>query len=392
MDTNKIMSGFFIDKLCVTQDHTPINGELLPFMAQHRYIKFDLQTGVESEHYDNLQLEGSFSSSLMIKCNGYQVSVYGNPSRWQRIDNLFGLKTFDDCISVYNHILEGLGLPVFTKCTSFIFKQSIKGKGTHNKVYNGAIIKHIDFTRNWSVGQGNEKFYLKGLSTQSIGRSVPAFLYPDETTVEWYGAHMQKMTGSTHRYIKVYIKLSDLLRNEKKLLKGATFDDIDYFEKVKNFTHEKGVIREEHSFKRRYLVDHDLCAYGLVTESQFNEELQVITNIRKRLEVSDMQIETIGQRLIEQGICKSKQSANATEYTYSRWLHGESMDKTDRQFRTYKKRLLQLGIDISIKLDISRAPLRLKPCVVIEVRELEAPVWYCQPVVPKNQTHLRLVA
>jgi len=384
------MSGFFIDKLCITQDHTPVNGDLLPFMAQHRYIKVDLQTGVESEHYDNLQLEGSFSSSLMIKCNGYQVSVYGNPSRWQRIDNLFGLKTFDDCIAVYNHILEGLGLPVFTKCTSFTFKQSMKGVGTHNKVYNGAIIKHIDFTRNLSVGRGNEKFYLKGLSTQSIGRSVPAFLYPDETTVEWYGAHMQKMTGSTYRYIKVYIKLSDLLRNEKKLLKGASFDDIDYFEKVKKLTLENGVIREEHSFKREYLRKHDLCAYGLVSELQFHEELQVITNIRKRLEVSDMQIETKGQRLIEQGICKSKQSANATEYAYSKWLHGESFDKTSTQFMIYKKRLLSLGIDISIKLDISRAPLRLKQAEVIEVREFNAPSWYRQPVVPTN--HLRLVA
>jgi len=50
------MDGFFIDKLCVTQDHTPVNGELLPFLAQHRYIKVDLHTGVETEHYDNLKL------------------------------------------------------------------------------------------------------------------------------------------------------------------------------------------------------------------------------------------------------------------------------------------------------------------------------------------------
>lgn len=385
------MSGFFIDKLCVTQDHTPTDGgRHLPFVGEHKYIKVHMKTGEQSEHIDDLKLEGSYSSSLTIKCDGYKVSVYGNPSRWQRIDNLYGLTSFDDCIAVYNHILKGLGLPVFTKCTSFKFKQAFKGKGTNDKIYNGAVIKHIDFTRNLAVGQGNEKAYLKGLSTQSIGRSVPAFLYPDETTVEWYGAHMQKMTGSTYRYIKVYIKLSDLLRNEKKLLKGASFDDIDYFELVKDFTFKNGVIREEHSFKREYLKRHDLCAYGLVKESEFNEELQVITNIRKRLEVNNMTYETIADQLIEEGICKSKQAANATQMAYSMWLHGQSMNRTSSQFRVYKSRLLQIGIDISIKLDISRAPLRLKNCEVIEVRSIEAPAWYRQPVVPTN--HLRLVA
>jgi hypothetical protein len=395
MDTNISTSGFFIDKLCVSQDHTPVNGgRHLPFVGEHKYIKVHMRTGEQTEHVDDLKLEGSFSSTLTIKCDGYKVSVYGNPSRWHRIDNLYGLTSFDDCIAVYNHILIGLDLPPFTKCTSFKFKSSVKGKGTNQKLYNGAIIKHIDFTRNLSVGEGNEKAYLKGLSTQSIGRSVPAFLYPDECTVEWYGSHMQKMTGSTHRYIKVYIKLSDLLRNEKKLCKGASFEDLDYFNKLIQFTLKNGVIREEHSFKRRYLVDHDLSAYGLVKEEQFSEELQVITNIRKRLEVNNMRYETIAEQLIEAGICKSAQSANATQFVYSKWLHGESMDKTKSQYGVYKRRLLQLGIDISIKLDITRAPLRLKNCEIIEVRSIEAPSWYRHPVVPNHQTkpHLRLVA
>ena len=384
------MDGFFIDKLCVTQDHTPSHDDVLPFVAQHRYIKVDLQTGLETEHYDNLKMEGSYSSSLMIKCNGYEVSVYGNPSRWQRIDNLFGLKTFDECIAVYNQILTGLGLPVFTKCTTFAFKQSLSGNKNIKK-YNGAIIKHVDFTRNLCVGQGREKTYLKGLSTQSVGRSVPAFLYPDECTVEWYGAHMQKMTGSTYRYIKVYVKTSDLLRNQKKNLKGATMEDHEYFDQLINFTAQNGVIREEHSFKREYLSRHDLCAYGLVKEEQFKEELQIIANIRKRLEVNNMELENIVEQLIENGICKSRLSANATENYYTKWLYGRYIDKTERQYYTHKKRLLLLGIDISIKLDISRAPLRLKNCEVIEVQSLAAPSWYRHPVVPKVN-HLRLVA
>jgi len=60
-----------------------------------------------------LKLEGSYSSSLTIKCDGYKVSVYGNPFTLASHRQPYGLTSFDDCIAVYNHILKGLGLPVF---------------------------------------------------------------------------------------------------------------------------------------------------------------------------------------------------------------------------------------------------------------------------------------
>ena len=253
------MEGFFIDKLCVTQDHLPVDGEMLPVVGQFKNFRVDLKTGESAETVSYLKLEGSFSSSLIIRSNGYRVEVYGNPSRWQRIDNLYGLKTIDECIAVYNHILLGLGLPVFTKCTQYLYLASTTGKP--NKTANGAIIKHIDFTRNLAVGLGNERAYNKALSTQSIGRSVPPFLYPDENTVEWYGANMQKMSGSTFRYIKVYTKTADLLRNQKKLCKGVNEQDFQYFEDLLQFTVRNGVIREEHSFKREYLKKHNETMY-----------------------------------------------------------------------------------------------------------------------------------
>ena len=383
------MEGFFIDKLCVTQDHLPVDGEMLPVVGQFKNFRVDLKTGESAETVSYLKLEGSFSSSLIIRSNGYRVEVYGNPSRWQRIDNLYGLKTIDECIAVYNHILLGLGLPVFTKCTQYLYLASTTGKP--NKTANGAIIKHIDFTRNLAVGLGNERAYNKALSTQSIGRSVPPFLYPDENTVEWYGANMQKMSGSTFRYIKVYTKTADLLRNQKKLCKGVNEQDFQYFEDLLQFTVRNGVIREEHSFKREYLKKHNLFAYGLFKETDFIAELQVITDIRKRLEVNNMKYETIADQLLTEKICTNRQSANATQCHYSMWLHGEYMDKRSTQFKVHKKRLLQLGIDISVKLDITRAPIRLKSIEVIEVKSIDAPSWYRHPVVP-TQSHLRLVA
>lgn len=383
------MDGFFIDKLNVTQDHH-VDGERLPFVGKEGFYRFDLQTGESRKepYITDLKMEGSYSSVLMIKCDGFRVSVYGNPSRWGRMDNLFGLKTFDECIDVYNAILARLELPPFTKCTGFQFRTAING-GTNKKIYDGAIIKHVDFTRNLTVGEGRERPFLKALSGHSINRGVSPFLYPNENTVEWYGKNIQK-NGSSYRYIKVYTKTADLLRHQKKLTKGATFDDIQYFDDLIRYTAKKGVVREEHSFKRDYLERHDLTAYGLIKESDFNEELQAITEIRKRLEVSDMQYESVAEQLIEKGICKSRQSANSTQMAYLMWMHGEYQDRNKRQWREHKSRLLKIGIDISQKLDITRAPLRLKSCEIIEVGHLQPPSWYRHPVV--KHPSLKLVA
>ncbi|MDP3876518.1 MAG: phage/plasmid replication protein [Methylobacter sp.] len=389
-----MMNGFFIDKLNIVQNHNLVGG-LLPEVGREKLFRVDLKTGETTELLTHLKLEGSYSSALIIRCDGSKVEVYGNPSRWGRIDNLYGLATLDDCIAVYNNILDGLGLPRFTKCTKYLYYQGKDGKHV-NKTADGAIIKHIDFTRNLSTGLGNERPFLKALSTQSIGRSVSPFLYPDENTVEWYGANVQKK-GSTYRYIKVYTKTADLLRNQRKLCRDATEDDFQYFDDLLQFTVTNGVIREEHSFKREYLHRHDLFAYGLFEQNAFNQELQVITELRKRLEVSNMKYETIADQLLNEKICKSRQSANSTQMYYSMWLHGEYMDKTKSQYREHKSRLLKLGIDISQKLDITRAPLRLKASQIIEVNITQPPSWYRHPEIPTltitpPKPQLRLVA
>ncbi|WP_041067153.1 hypothetical protein [Thiolapillus brandeum] len=99
----------FIDWLSVTQEH-PEGG--LPVVGKEMITKYDLQTGqILRDSPNSKPLEGSYSTYLLVRCDGSKVSVEGNPSRWQRPDNLFGLQTFDDCIQVYNLVLKDLGLP-----------------------------------------------------------------------------------------------------------------------------------------------------------------------------------------------------------------------------------------------------------------------------------------
>jgi hypothetical protein len=267
-----------------------------------------------------------------------------------------------------------------------LYFQGNKQDGKVNKTANGALISHIDVTRNLSVGRDNERSFLKALSTQSIGKSVKPYLYADENTVDWYGSNMQK-NGSTYHYIKVYNKYQDLIRHQSKILKGADSESFAYYGKLLEFCQHFGVVREEHSFKRPLLKKLNCFAWGLFVESQLESELEHVTTIRKRLEVSKMNYTTIADQLIEQGICTNRQSANATMAHYMLWLHGHDLEKQKTQFRVHKSRLLQIGIDISVKLDIARSPIRLKSAEVIEVKILSVPDWYKKPVTP-----LRLVA
>lgn len=360
----------------------------LPNLGDIKHYRVDTQTGDTKDISKFVGLEGSYSSYLSIRVSGSRVEVYGNPSRWGRCDNLFGFSTIDECMQVYNFILHSLGLPVFTKSTKYLYLAGKDGVSV-NKTADGAMIRHIDFTRNLMVGKGNERPFIKGLSCCSIDKSISPFLYPDENTVEWFGKNAQK-SGSRYRYVKVYNKTSDLLRHQSRM-NGSSYDDQQYYEKLINYTYENGVIREEHSFKSKYLKHNDLFAWGMFSESDFNDDLRSISNIRKSLSVSNMKFQTIADQLLEEGVCKTRHSANATAMYYNLWLHGEYLDQSKRQYYEHKKRLLQIGVDISVKLDITRTPIRLKECVEIEVKTVPIPDFYRMPST-NYQTHLRLVA
>ncbi|MFA0233077.1 hypothetical protein AB4491_29420, partial [Vibrio sp. 10N.261.45.A7] len=89
-----------IDRLFMQQDH---HSGGLPLVGRHVIERVDLETGEKLPPSVNQKiLEGSFSTKLTIRCDGYRVRVEGNPSRWQRQDNLFGLETIEQCVEIYN--------------------------------------------------------------------------------------------------------------------------------------------------------------------------------------------------------------------------------------------------------------------------------------------------
>ncbi len=360
---------FFIDKLNVHQTHT---GDL-DVVGRQLVAKKDLATGKISCGPNAKFYEGSFSTCLTVRCDGEKVEVTGNPSRYNRSENLFGFATFDECISVYNSVLSEFDLPHFTKATQLFYLNSKKEE--MDVCSDGALFNHVDFTCNHNVGRGQEVSFLKGLAGQSIGKGKAPYLYPNGKTVDWY-------KGSKLKYKKVYSKSEDLKKRRSKNLSGATKDQIEYYDRVLDYCVQNGVVREEHSFKRDWLSKHKMQFYGFVKEKDFLPHLNDIENVMNKFQVVDTVFESVADKLLRMNVCNSRQSANSTNSIHEMWRHGnlaigENVSRS--QYYEHKRRLKCIGIDISVKHDISRLPLQIVSSNTIVVTNTDVPDWYKKP-------------
>ncbi|TMX69406.1 hypothetical protein DA090_04160, partial [Photobacterium damselae] len=309
------MSDFFIDQLFIQQDH--LEGGL-PLVGRHMIEKIDLETGEKLPPSVNQKiLEGSFSTKLTVRCDGTRVRIEGNPSRWQRIDNLFGLQTIDECVDVYNCVLDSLGLPRFTKNTRFNHRQSPDGKSS-SLIGNGAEITLIDWTRNHEIGKGKEQSFIRGLSSMQIGRGRKPKLYPDGNSCNWGEASTWSMT-------KLYNKAVELQRHLAKAQRkkiGVEQDRLEYINNLIQYCQSVGVVREEHSLRQSLLKRYNLQFYGIVTEKDFHQHLQDIEKAMNTIQISHDEHQSIAHQLLAANVVDTMRKANTTMSYFSMWQHG----------------------------------------------------------------------
>lgn len=175
----------FIDWLEIEQDFgveipedvlLSIYGQYLMVVTEGGEIKKSRVTG--KYHH-----KGSFCDEVSIKISGSIIRMAGNPSRWGRVENVFGFDAVDSCVSCFNSILSSLKLPIFTRCTEIFYRQGEDGSKV-SKFSNGAIIKRLDITTNKAVGQGNERIFLKALSQMRYRNSIGR-LHTNGCTTDW---------------------------------------------------------------------------------------------------------------------------------------------------------------------------------------------------------------
>ena len=353
------------------------HSEPLPIVSKEIRMSIDtiIRKTIKDAHpVGNHVHEGSYSTKINIYCNGKTVIVQGNASRYNRQDNLYGFQTIDECVLVYNQILMEHGLPPFTKQVGEPLSELSRDGHTVIEEYNGARINEIHITENLAVGKGNELQFIRGISSQPMGRRRP-FLYSDGNSCYWG-------KKSSWQRDKLYNKAEDMKRLRRKQVKafGENSPEIKYYDDITNFCIDNGIVRQETEFKAKFLTRNSHHIYGMVTESDLINHIKFNDIYQTLGEIKNMNHETIAEQLINKNICKSLQSANPTEAMAMKWMHGMPIDKTKRQFYTHNQRLKQIGIDMSVPFDITKRPPQLTSETKITISKIKPPTWYKMPV------------
>ncbi|HAU5823308.1 TPA: Replication-associated protein G2P [Citrobacter freundii] len=369
----------FFDWLTIEQDF----GFQLPILSDVAYQRIHLESGdVSALSQPTFQHKGSFCDVVSISIRGSLLKVSGNPSRWGRLDNLFGLPTVDSCVSVFNQILFEIGLPTFTKCTRLMPGQA-KENEKAPLIADGAIIKELHITSNRALGKGNEDDYISGLSTQPYRNSVPR-LHSNGKSVDW----LSKKGNVNLIYPTVYNKAHEMELHSLTKIKNRFSEqsqEYNYVLDIISFCKENGIVRFEQKLKSRFLQKNALNYWGLSDYSVLHKLHSDFLELDKKLSVNAMDFETISDHLVSSGVVETTRAANTTAMYAIQWFHGHVFDFNKKQVQTHRARLRKIGIDIAQKCNISKfSPVIVKQTREIKVQECIAPSWYVRP------SHLRV--
>lgn len=327
---------FFVDWLSLYQEH---QGPL-PLVSAGVVWSTDSNGEVKWKCVKASTVEGSYETSVQVRCDGNTVKFDGNVSRFGRRDNVFGYD-FEQCLVIVNEILAGLGLPPFTKGEKFYRHVKTQAGLLLKSAWSGAHLSRIDLTSNFETGSlSNARAYLEWLSSQQGTARIKVGTHGDGETVDWG-------RGSRRLYAKAYLK-SDELRKH-----GGELELIDHCEVV-------GLVRFELTVKATQLHSMGCNYIGSLDMDQlemlFDEHKAVLT--RAEHTHDDMQ-----------------ELPNALRRTARDWLAGDDLERrmSDRTFRRHRKELLPFGIDIAVRRNV----VEFKPRVrTIEVRPARVPSWY----------------
>ncbi|EJS7101661.1 Replication-associated protein G2P [Escherichia coli] len=355
--------------------------EPLPMLGDVAYQRIHVDTGEASGLSQPVyRHEGSFSDVVSIKIRDCVLTMEGNPSRWGKLDNVFGCSSVDECFSVFNGILCSLGLPPFTKGTRFKLRQ-MPDKSVCGHVWNGAIIRETHINSNYSVGYNNERAFIRGVSTLPYRNSLPR-LHSNGMACDW----LSKLGNAHLIYPTVYCKAHELLIHTMKKIKnkfGEDSSEFRYIRQLHEFLVLNGVVRFEQKLKSRYLQKHDLCYWGY-SEFEILEKLhREFVSIVDKLSLTAYDVNTISEALITNGVVDNVKSANTTAYYAYAWMNGERFDFNKKQVKVHRARLRKIGIDIALEYDASKTPgVVIHNMREISMQETVMPDWYRQRVTP----------
>lgn len=327
----------FIDWITITQHHS---GKVLPILTGGVTVHYSADGVPIFERNQSTRFQGSFDTSIRVGCDGFRVSLSGNPGRLSRPDNVFnhGLAgTIEAC----NRVLVELGLPPFTAYGAD------RPAGAAREVAQpgrGAVVSRLDITRNYATGsESTARAFIRWLGARSISRMKRG--QAGDESVWW---------ANTRHMLKAYIKHLEMLKH------GSAKDD-----ELVSWLKEKGVVRVELELKKRLLSELGLNDLANLSDEKLADIYEQQIEPFKRSDRSS------DEDILEHVPSRSRAYAAA-------WLAGHDMKQmaSERTLYRHAKVLKECGLDILAPRNVERFPVKVR---FIELQPLslsDAPEWY----------------
>jgi II/X family phage/plasmid replication protein len=320
--------------------------------------KLDLDSGeLEWSAYCAKQHKGSYNSGLRIRSDGQFLVVSGNPSRWNKPDNLFGVSSVDAAIAVFNTVLVELGLPEFfeDERTYLAPRQLQSGSGVVN---DGLSITRVDLTQNYSTGGSR-------FSEQAL-HALRAFRHRNKPPAD-FGSMLSWGGKSRYAAFKYYLKGPEIRAHKKRKC-----DHGAYLDKLADFCDSEGVVRFEVSFKSQFLNKFGLNRLGAWTPETAQQIMDSYA-LHSRSAVSVGSYMDISQQLEEYGLTGSR--AQKAQICALAYMSGHDLKAGMSKSAFYRVRsdLLLVGIDISAPMNVSALRFSVQN---ISLSETAVPEWY----------------
>lgn len=327
----------FIDWFTASQHH-PNGG--LPIYTGGVTVHYSAEGLPVFERNQSTRFQGSFDTSVRVGCDGFRVSVSGNPGRLSRPDNVFN-HGLAGTVAACNRVLVELGLPPFTT------HGPVRPAGAAREVEQpgrGCVVSRLDVTRNYATGsESSARAFIRWLSGRSIARMKRG--QAGDESVWW---------ANTRHMLKAYIKHLEMLKH------GAAKD-----EHMVVWLKGMGVVRVELELKKRLLSELGLNDLVNLTDEKLEEIYEQQIEPFKRADRS------CDEDILEHVPARSRAYAAA-------WLAGHDMKQmaSERTIFRHAKVLKECGLDISsprFAAGVARLPVKVR---FIDLEPVAIPDWY----------------
>jgi len=324
----------FVDWLNVSQHHGAAARELVGEIR----IVFGEDGEPKRESAGSVAIRGSYDTALQIRSHGGWVHVSGNPSRFSRPDNLFGLD-LDDCMEVVNEQLARLDLPCFTRGERMPFRDEDIKAGRLG-AWTGAAFARLDVTENYRTGSD----FLARLAVRAYARMskkrTRRHTFGDETAM-WV---TQRCT------VKAYRKGPDMAVH----CKASPWID---------WATTQGIVRHEVELRSKLLSDTGLRYWG-------NLDMGTLRELHGRhtafLSRADASLDP----------CAVEHVPNRARLAYAAWLKGENVRELMSRATFYRARRVLLDA-ASVDIAEQREAGQVVPIVrTVELQVAREPLGY----------------